>query len=141
MFKAILFGFGLFHSYQMKTNGLKHRDRYFTSNECCVCHRPVSQPSLWMDLIVCIECRAFLKVSLNYDNYILYSCPSGEIEQLCPVASDMKCPYCWFLRMEVEGVIERWQICNGDPSKWSEIQAQINYPSVEDQNQEERKVV
>ena len=53
----------------------------------------------------------------------------------------MKCPYCWFLRMEVEGVIERWQICNGDPSKWSEIQAQINYPSVEDQNQEERKVV
>ena len=52
--------------------------------------------------------------------------------------------------MELEGVIERWQICNGDPSKWSEIQARIDYPTDEDKiediidedhNQEERKVV
>ena len=74
------------------------------------------------------ECRAFLKTSLDQDNYILYCCPNGEAGYLCPCSTtiDKKCPYCWFLRLELEGIIERWQICNANPSKWREIQKGID---------------
>ena len=74
------------------------------------------------------ECRAFLKTSLDHDNYILYCCPNGEAGCLCPCSTtiDKKCPYCWFLRLELEGIIERWQICNANPSKWREIEKGID---------------
>ena len=74
------------------------------------------------------ECRAFLKTSLDQDNYILYCCPNGEAGCLCPCSTtiDKKCPYCWFLRLELEGIIERWQICNSNPSKWPDIQKGID---------------
>ena len=47
---------------------------------------------------------------------------------MCPCSTtiDKKCPYCWFLRLELEGIIERWQICNSNPSKWPDIQKGID---------------
>jgi len=128
-FKDKLYEYGMVDSYRMKFTGSKSVDQCYSLNKCCVCFNLVNQTIQWMDLIVCTECRAFLKTSLDQDNYILYCCPNGEAGCLCPCSNtkfDKKCPYCWFLRLELEGIVERWQICNANPSKWRDIQKGID---------------
>lgn len=66
------------------------------------------------------ECRTFLKVSLENGRQMLYCCPKGEVGCLCPINED-RCSYCWFMRCEIEGLVERWQICNGNVSSWDAI--------------------
>ena len=55
--------------------------------------------------------------------------------------SKKKCYYCWFFRLEIEGIVERWQICNGNPSKWFEIQKQFEHVlSTDDDDEGEEEV-
>ena len=75
-----------------------------------------------------------MKMSLDHDNYLLYCCPTGEIGQLCQFdwKSKTKCSYCWFVRCELDGLIERWQVCNGSTKSWSDILKHLEYDSSEE---------
>ena len=82
------------------------------------------------------RCQAFLKNSLENDNHITYCCPYGEIGKLCPLNRTKICPYCWFVRCEIEGLVERWQICNGDSNKWNEVVSGFEYNTSSDEDDE-----
>ena len=83
------------------------------------------------------RCQAFLKNSLENDNHANYCCPYGEIGRLCPLNRSKVCPYCWFARCEIEGLVERWQICNGDSNKWNEIISGFEYDTSSDDNEDD----
>jgi hypothetical protein len=90
-----------------------------------------------MDLTVCVCCQAFLKNSLENDNHANYCCPYGEIGRLCPLNRSKVCPYCWFARCEIEGLVERWQLCNGDSEKWNEIISGFEYDTDDDDDEDD----
>ena len=47
------------------------------------------------------------------------------------------CPYCWFARCEIEGLVERWQLCNGDSEKWNEIISGFEYDTSSDDDEDD----
>ena len=47
------------------------------------------------------------------------------------------CSYCWFCRCELEGLVERFQICSGDTKKWTEVVNNIEYNSSSDGDDDE----
>ncbi len=80
-----------------------------------------------------------MQASLANGGQSLYCCPKGEVGRLCPLR-DVKgrCSYCWFVRCEIEGLVERWQICQGDPSNWNKV---INSIELESEGEEETTAV
>jgi len=131
--------FGIFQTYTMKLNGMKKPLQCWEEYKCCVCLKKVETFSQekWMDLTVCVCCQAFLKNSLENDNHANYCCPYGEIGRLCPLNRSKVCPYCWFARCEIEGLVERWQLCNGDSEKWNEIISGFEYDTSSDDDEDD----
>jgi hypothetical protein len=48
-----------------------------------------------------------------------FCCPEGELDRLCPVPDEKghRCKFCWFRRIELDGLADRWVICDGNPVK------------------------
>ena len=62
-------------------------------------------------------CQAFLNTSMKQQSFRFYCCPEGETDRLCKI-DDVKghrCKYCWFRRLELDGLVDRWIICDGNP--------------------------
>lgn len=118
-----MYRLGLFDMYKLKNQGQKRP--CWMDNKCAVCTTTTvgeAEEERWMDIIVCRPCRSFLQASLTYDSHAQYCCPRGEVGRLCALSKHKRCPYCWFRRLEIEGVVERWQTCNGKPHQWKKLQ-------------------
>eukprot|EP00096_Caligus_rogercresseyi_P014638 TRINITY_DN7147_c0_g1_i1.p1 TRINITY_DN7147_c0_g1~~TRINITY_DN7147_c0_g1_i1.p1 ORF type:complete len:419 (+),score=74.29 TRINITY_DN7147_c0_g1_i1:24-1259(+) len=65
---------------------------------------------------LCKVCETFVLMSMTTAARKYYSCPSGELGDLCDIVPDtenswtQKCNYCWLRILEIGGVIELWGI-------------------------------
>jgi len=99
---------------------------------CAVCDNETSDCGLWMGQLVCQPCRSFLELSMRLESHLSYCCPNGESNRLCPIIDSLlmdddetslvplatRCKYCWFRRLEIEGLVDRWIICGGRTDLW-----------------------
>ncbi|XP_059092926.1 uncharacterized protein LOC131888157 [Tigriopus californicus] len=92
---------------------------YRDESKCCVCNGKAS-PSYWLGLKCCEVCKGFVAASMTNRASDAYCCRKGERGFLCPTLESGKtCSYCWLRRLEIEGIIDRWNICGGQPSAWA----------------------
>ena len=50
--------------------------------------------------------------------------PEGEVGRLCSLDADAdeRCTFCWLRRLEIEGLVDRWFMCKGNPGAWNEAE-------------------
>lgn len=97
-------------------------------DQCCTCdNRAIDGggvgDGLFLGAKVCQVCRSFLELSIKEEIYASYCCPSGELGRLCSLDATSeveRCTFCWLRRLEIEGLVDRWFMCKGDPDIWNE---------------------
>lgn len=110
--------------------------------QCCACdNRAIDGggvgDGLFLGARACQVCRAFLVLSIGEEIYASYCCPAGELGRLCSLdaTSEMeRCKFCWLRRLEIEGLVDRWFMCKGNPDAWNEAE-------MEDEEYQERDEV
>ena len=95
--------------------------------QCCACTNGAVDgggDGLFLGAKVCQVCRSFLELSLREEIYASYCCAEGEVGRLCSLDanSDERCTFCWLRRLEIEGLVDRWFMCKGNPGAWNEAE-------------------
>jgi hypothetical protein len=95
-------------------------------SQCCLCDKPAIEGSnTFLGVKACEVCRTFLGATMTGGaaNAGRYCCPEGERGRLCSleVGSLARCQFCWLRRMEIEGMVDRWIICGGNPDLWIDM--------------------
>jgi len=134
---------GLDATFLTKFQGFKAFSPSFGDDDlCAVCDNEASDMP-WMGQMVCQPCRSFLELSMRLEANLGYCCPNGENNRLCPIINSVlmaadddeeddcrqtslvpvatRCKYCWFRRLEIEGLVDRWMMCGGRTELWIDL--------------------